>query len=156
MKRWWNLIAAVGRAERGTSAVEFALAAPLLMALLAPVADLGMAFSQQIQVQQSAQAGAQYASSHPWNSHSVTDIANAVTSASALGGIAASPAPSQACGCPTGDAVNWVACNSTCPDGTTAGYFVVVNAKLAYKPTMPYSLLGNAVTLTAQSTVRIQ
>jgi Flp pilus assembly protein TadG len=45
--------------------VEFALAAPLLVGLLVPMADFGIAFSDQIQVQQAAAAGAQYAAFHP-------------------------------------------------------------------------------------------
>src|SRR5438045_3725620 len=61
--------------ERGTSAVEFALAAPVLLALLVPLADFGIAFSEQLQVQQAAQAGAHYAALHPWNSNSATTIA---------------------------------------------------------------------------------
>ena len=82
MQRWSSRLAALMRAERGTAAVEFGLAVPVLVGLLVPVADLGMAFSQQVQVQQSAQAGAQYAALHPWNSNSATAIADAVTAAS--------------------------------------------------------------------------
>lgn len=148
----WRLI----RAAEGTSAVEFALATPIVLALLVPVADLGMAFSQQIKVQQSAQAGAQYAAIHPWNSSSATAIANAVTAASSLTSLTASPAPSQTCGCPTGSAVTSVKCGTTCSDGQSAGYYVVVNAQAPYVPQLPYSLLGSSVTLTAQSTVRIR
>src|SRR5579862_9367009 len=47
---------AVTRATGGTAAVEFALAAPLLLGPLVPAADLGIAFSQNIEVQQAAQA----------------------------------------------------------------------------------------------------
>ena len=154
--RWWARIVAVIRAERGTAAVEFAMAAPILLGLLTPVADLGIAFSEQIQVQQAAQAGAQYALFHPWNSHSVTDISNAVTSASALSGISALPAPQQMCGCPNGSTIKTATCSSTCPDGSVAGYYAVVSAQLPYKPKLPYSLLGSGVTLSAKATVRIQ
>lgn len=144
------------RAEGGVSAVEFAIAAPILMALLVPVVDLGLAYSEQIQVQQAAQAGAQYASFHPWNSNSPTTIANAVTAASTLSGITATPAPSQVCGCPNGSTITSATCNSTCTNGESAGYYVVVNAQLPYTPQLPYSVLGNSVTLTAQATVRIR
>src|SRR5947208_2335247 len=78
--------AAVLRDAAGVSAAEFAIAAPILLGLLVPLGDLGMAFSTQIRVQQSAQAGAQYAAVHPWNSNSSNEIANAVTSASGLAG----------------------------------------------------------------------
>ncbi len=73
---------------KGTSAaLEFALATPLLVALLVPVADLGLAYSEQIRVQQAAQAGAQYAIFHPWSSTSPTAISNAVLAASVVAGV---------------------------------------------------------------------
>ena len=65
IRRWARRLAALVRSDGGTSAVEFALAAPVLLGLLVPMADLGMAFSQQIKVQQAAVAGAQYAALHP-------------------------------------------------------------------------------------------
>jgi Flp pilus assembly protein TadG len=144
------------RSHDGTSVVEFALATPVLLGLLVPLVDLGMAYSQQIQVEQAAQAGALYASVHPWNSGSVNAISNAVAAAGARPGIAASPPPSQVCGCPSGTAVLSYSCNSTCPNGQTAGYYVIVNAQLPYTPALPYSVLGDALTLTAQTTVRIR
>jgi Flp pilus assembly protein TadG len=154
-RRWASRLAALVCGEGGTSAVEFALAAPLLVGLLVPMADLGMAFSQQIKVQQAAAAGAQYAALHPWNSTSATAIANAVTAATTLA-VTASPAPSQSCGCPSSSSVVYAACNSTCSNGQTAGYYVIVNAQSPYIPQLPYSVLGSSVTLTAQSTVRIR
>ena len=85
-------------------------------------------------------------------------IANAVTAATSLT-VTASPAPSQACGCPSSSTVAPVApaaCNSTCPNGQTAGYYVIVNAQSPYTPQLPYSVLGSSLILTAQSTVRIR
>ncbi len=155
LRRAASTLSALMRAKRGVAAVEFALAAPILVGLLLPVGDLGIAFSQRIQVQQAAQAGAQYAGSHPWNTNSPTQIANAVTAAAALSGITATPAPSQVCGCPTGTMVAMAICTSTCTNGQNAGYYVVVNAQRLYKPKLPYSVLGHSLMLTAQSTVRI-
>lgn len=156
MQRSAGCVAGLSRASAGTSAVEFALAAPVLLGLLVPVVDLGMAFSQQIKVQQSAQAGAQYASTHPWSSTSATAIANAVTAASTVPSLTADPAPSQSCGCPTGTAIATAACSSTCSNGQPAGYYVTINAQAPYSPQLPYSVLGSSVTLTAQSTVRVR
>jgi Flp pilus assembly protein TadG len=144
------------RGSEGTAAVEFGLAAPLLLGLLVPIVDLGMACSQRIQVQQSAQAGAQYAAFHPWNTNSPSEIANAARSASTLSGITTTPSPFQVCGCPTGSTVSSANCGSTCANSETAGYYVVVTTELPYTPMLPYSVLGNSVTLTAQSTVRIR
>jgi Flp pilus assembly protein TadG len=143
-------------ARDGTSAVEFAVSAPILLGLLVPVADLGIAYAQRQQVQQAVQAGAQYASFHPWNSNSPTAIANAVSSASTLSNISISPSPYQVCGCPNGSAITSTTCGSTCSNGQTAGYYVVVSAQLPYTPVLPYSTLADQVTLTGQSTVRIR
>jgi len=153
LRRWVGHLASLARAERGNAAIEFALAAPILLGLLVPVADLGIAFSQQIQVQQAAQAGAQYALLHGWSSSAIT---NAVTAATNLPGVSAAPAPSQSCGCPTGTTISAAACASACANGETAGTYVFVNAQSAYTPVLPYSVLGSGVTLTAQSTVRVQ
>ncbi len=149
-------LGSLARAKGGTAALEFALATPLLVALLVPVADLGLAYSEQIRVQQAAQAGAQYAIFHPWSSTSAAAISNAVLAASALSTITASPAPSQTCGCPGGSAITTTSCGSICSDGQSAGYYVTVNARAPYTSAMPYSVLGNSVMLTAQSTVRIR
>jgi Flp pilus assembly protein TadG len=144
------------RSVSGAAAVEFAVAAPILLGLLVPVADLGFAYSTQLQVQQAVQAGAQYASNHPWNSESKGQIARAVTTASQLEGLTATPEPSQLCGCPTGSTISSYSCSSTCPDGAPAGYYVIVNAQYPYAPALPYSVLGTSLVLTAQSTVRTQ
>ena len=156
MKTWWKRFTLIASSQRGTAAVEFALATPIMFALLVPIADLGMAFAEQIQVQQAAQAGAQYAAFHPWNSQSVTKIKSAVTAASRLGSIQPTPDPAQVCGCPNGGGITTATCSSACPDGEAAGYYVVVNAQAPYHTTLPYSILGDSVTLTAQATVRIQ
>jgi hypothetical protein len=46
LRRAANILAALRRAKGGTAAVEFALAAPVLLGLLVPVADLGIAYSE--------------------------------------------------------------------------------------------------------------
>ena len=91
--------------ERGVAAVEFGLAAPILLGALVPVADLGIAFAKQQQLRQAVQAGAQYAASHPWDQNSPADIAGAVTAATPLSGTTVSPAPYQLCGYPDGSAI---------------------------------------------------
>jgi hypothetical protein len=164
IKRWSRRAASLVLARSGTSAVEFAVSAPLLLGLLTPMADLGLAYSQQIQVQQAAQAGAQYASLHPWNSNSSTAIANAVTSATGLTLLpydpvdkpASNPAPYQECRCLDGSTIGLTSCNSVpCADGAYGGYYVIVHAQAAYSPILPYSLLGDLTKFTAQATIRV-
>ncbi|HEX2151610.1 MAG TPA: TadE/TadG family type IV pilus assembly protein [Stellaceae bacterium] len=94
------------RCNRGVEAIEFGLGAPMLLAVLVPVADLGIAFSTQQQLRQAVQAGAQYAAIHPWNQSSPSEIANAVTAATPLSGVTVSPAPYQLCGCPSSSSGN--------------------------------------------------
>jgi Flp pilus assembly protein TadG len=153
LKRSARRLASLMRAEHGNVAIEFALATPILIGLLVPVADVGIAFSQQIQVQQAAQAGAQYAVLHGFSSSA---ISNAVTAATALPGVSAYPAPTSGCGCPTGSTITVAACASVCANGETAGTYVQVHARSAYTPALPYSVFGTGVTLTADAEVRVQ
>ena len=148
-------LAVLRRAEGGVATLEFALAATVLLGLLVPVVDLGQAFSQRVRVEQAVQAGALYASIHPWNSNSPSQIVNAVNSAANLPGLTVA-APTQTCGCPTGTSVTVATCQTTCSNGKTAGYYVSIAAQLPYTPTVPYTVLGNSVTLQAQAFVRIQ
>ena len=92
-----GMIGAV-RDGRGVAAVEFALATPLLATILTVLVDFGFGFYEKMQVKDAAQAGAQYALLYGWDS---TAIQNAVTSASTLSGLTATPAPTNAVGIAT-------------------------------------------------------
>src|SRR5205085_5591402 len=92
-------IGALAHDRRGISAVEFGLAAPVFLAALSPVIDLGMAFSQLIKLRQAAGSGAQYASMNPWSDSSVTYIKDAVNGSTDLTLTWASN-PTEYCGCP--------------------------------------------------------
>ena len=140
-------------ADEGASAVEFGIIAPVLAAVLVPLIDLGLAFYQQMQVDDAAQAGAQYAMAHGWNTSA---IQSAVTGATALATVSATPAPARSCGCPSGTAVAAADCGSTCDDGQSARTYVTVSAQATYTTLIPYPTIGNSVVLSAQSTVRVQ
>src|ERR1700719_1350286 len=78
-------IGALARDRRGVSAVEFGLAAPVFLAALSPLIDLGLAFSQQMRVNQAVEAGAQYAAVNQYNSGTwATQVQHAVTNATTL------------------------------------------------------------------------
>ena len=147
------LLRRLRRCERGVAAVEFGLTAPLLLIVLVPVVDLGIAFAMQQQLQNAAQAGAQYAATQP--SLNASAVAAIVTAATSLSGVIASPAPSSMYGCPTGNGVAPAAKDSTCADGVSARLYAVVSAQVPYSPILPYPLLGGSRTLSAQSTIRI-
>ena len=110
-------------ATGGLAAVEFAIVIPILLAVTIPVCDLGKAFSQQLQVWEAAQAGVQYATA---NGFASTAIQNAVTAATSLSSISATPAPAQSCGCPTGSSVAAAnpavpPCTGLCSNGKQSG-----------------------------------
>lgn len=149
------------RRREGTAAVEFALAAPLLVAILLPMIDLGIAAYKDMQVHDAAQAGAQYAllspdATVPMSSTYSTAIQTAVTNATTLSTISASPAPSTACGCSSGTTVTATACGTPCTGGLNPGVYVTVKAQATYTPLLPFSVFGNSTTLSASSMVRVQ
>src|ERR1051326_1413992 len=100
-------MAALLRGREGNAGMEFGLLAPILGAVLVPVIDIGMGFYQSMQVEDAAQAGAQYAMAHGWNG---TAIQTAVTRATTLSSISASPVPTLGCGCPGNSSVAAAAC----------------------------------------------
>ncbi|MBV9154592.1 MAG: pilus assembly protein, partial [Alphaproteobacteria bacterium] len=139
------------------------LAAPVFLAMLSPMIDLGLAFSQQIRLNQAVDAGAQYASLNPYNSSSwSTNVANAVTNATTLS-IGTPSVSSEACGCPNaantgisggvGTAPNCTP--GACTDGSNPGYYVTISASLTYNSVMPYSIIGSSPTLSSSATVRV-
>src|ERR1051325_5498741 len=127
-------IDALASARPGMSAVEFGLAAPVFLAMLTPVIDLGLAFSEQTRLNQMVEAGAQYATANPYNGSTTTTcdstnpwtacVKSAMTNAqSTLTGITTSVG-SETCGCPnatntsisTGSYGTPPSCSGTCPD----------------------------------------
>ena len=137
----------------GVAAIELSIIAPMLVLALVCTADLGLGIYRNMQVQNAAQAGAEYAVTHGY----VTDsIVSAVQNATALSGISASPAPNQFCGCASATGVTSAACGSTCTGGSAAGTYVTVSALATYRTLLPYPVLPSSFTLTAASTVRIQ
>ena len=125
----------------------------VLCLMVVAVGDLGLGFYSYMQVQTSAQAGAQYAMVHGFNS---TSISNAVTSATSVSGITASPAPQQFCGCVTGTAVTTATCGTVCADGMSAGTYVSAGAVRDYTTLISWPGFAASYHQTATSTVRIQ
>jgi Flp pilus assembly protein TadG len=149
-----GLLAAVD----GVSTIEFAVIASMLATLVIGMLDFGMGLWQQMEVGNAARAGAEYAAKYGYNS---TGIQSAVTSATSLSSISASPAPSEQCGCPTTSAVTFFSpaqsppCNtSTCASGSTPNTYIVVSAQATYTPVVPFPGFTSA-TLTATALARL-
>ena len=140
-------------AEGGASAIEFAFVAGILSMLLLGICDFGLGFWEQMQVANAARAGAEYAIK---NGYDATNIQTAVTNATNLAGVQASPAPSSSCGCPSATSgVTAATCGASCPDGGTAGTFVTVSAQVSYRTLFAWPGISNPMTLASSATVRL-
>jgi Flp pilus assembly pilin Flp len=142
--------------ERGISAIEFGLIAPLIAVLIIGIIDFGMGLWRQMEVADAAAAGAAYAAAKGWNS-TVGGIENAVTGATGFAAITASPAPTWPpwCGCPNGSGVTAATCGSYCSDGSMAGHYITVYAQAPYSTILPWPGIGNPMTLSATAYARV-
>jgi Flp pilus assembly protein TadG len=124
--------------RRGGSLIEFALAAPTLLLLLAGVLNYAMALRVAIAVSDAARAGAQYGSLTPANAADTSGMsAAALNSAPELTGMTATA--SKVCKC----AADSVSCSSTCASGPLDVYAQVTARATAPNwfryPGLPFS-----------------
>ena len=140
-------------AIRGVAAIELAIIAPILLLFMICTIDLGIGIYRNMQVQNAAQAGAQYAIAHGFKANL---ISSAITNATSFSGISADPVPNQFCGCAASTGVANAACGSKCSSGLSAATYVTVSARGAYNTLFPYPVIPNSFTFIAQPTVRIQ
>jgi Flp pilus assembly protein TadG len=138
---------------RGVAAIELAIIAPILLVLLICTIDFGIGIYRNMQVQNAAQAGAEYAIAHGFQASS---ISSAVANATSFSGISADPAPIQFCGCATSTGITNAACGSNCSGGLPAATYVTVSARATHNTLFEYPIIPNSYTFTAQPTVRIQ
>lgn len=150
-----KLIRKLWRANKGSAAVEMGIVFPIFAVLILAVAGYGMAIFQIMMVNYSAQVGVDYAFNNQ-PGFSSGNISNAVTNATGLAAVAATPAPSQFCGCASLTGISNLGsppCTGTCTGGTTAqGLYVSVSAQAAYTPVMP----GITSPISSTQVVRIQ
>lgn len=139
-------------ANEGVSAIEFALVGTILAILCIGLVDVGMGIWKQMEVGNAARAGADFAATKGWYSDK---IKAAVTNATSLSGVAASPAPSTFYGCPSGGSLVAVSAGTICTDGKEAGEYAKVNAQATYTPILPYPGIPNPMTLSATSIARL-
>lgn len=162
----------------GAAAVEFAIVLPLLVMLVLGLVEYGTGLWEAMMVGNAARAGAYYAALKGWSgSNPPANIETAVTSATQLGSILASPVPTQHCFCPSASSglvavpgscsVSPPVCGTcTCSDGVTpAGYYIQVNAQASYSPLVAitglrglgfnFTIANSAITLQATSYARL-
>jgi Flp pilus assembly protein TadG len=118
-------------ATDGLGAVEFGFIAPVLLTILLGILDFGMAFWQQMEISNAADAGAQWGMTNTYNATSITTVAQSATNLSTVSVSSTNP-----CGCASNSGVAGgygtpPSCTA-CPDGTTAHPYIVVNTHMCY------------------------
>ena len=152
---------------RGLGAVELGFIAPVLLTMLLGIFDFGMAFWQQMEIANAADAGAQWGMSNTYSDASIRTVAQSATNLAANVNVSST----NPCGCASNTGVtsgygNPPSC-TTCPDGTAAQTYIVVNTRMCYStlfhwPGLTYCSTADSncsacsstqVALTAQSAV---
>ena len=144
----------------GTALIEFTLFAPLLVVMSIYTMDFGLFFYRQMQVQNAAQAGVDWAmANHIFND---AGIRAAVTNATNYTDISVSTGyPIEQCGCPSSTGVTFTSNTAPAPcpvcGGSVGGLYVTVQTQATWNSFIRYGLFSSATrTLTAQATARIQ
>lgn len=148
-----EIVRGIVRDTGGVAAIEFGLMIPLFSLMAVSVTDIGLAVYRKMQVENAAQAGAQYAIARGFDA---TGITNAVTSATNSTAITVSPSPVQFCGCPTSTGISTVSCGTVCIGGAQAGTYATVSAQATYYTLINYQFVADTYSYNAQSTARLQ
>lgn len=136
----------------GSAGVEFALLAPMLLLLFAGLVDVSRLISQTMQVRAAAQAGADWAQRNGWNA---AGVQTAVTSATTLKSITATPAPTLIRACVAAGQITPTTA-ATCSAGGTPGEFVSVRASAPFKGVVPWPGVVLPSSLGASAMVRVR
>jgi Flp pilus assembly protein TadG len=163
-----DLMSRFRSSRRGSAAVEFAVACPVLILMIGGAADYGLAQCQRSQLALAVAAGAEYAyytGAGVITSNITTVIQStfsSVTSQQSAVSVAYSsvtpgvPSPGWYCITGSGPSVTSSSSGTVCTDGTSAGYYISMKATYTNTGIMN-GFLGLAnLPMTEQATVKIQ
>lgn len=161
MKR---LLATLPADERGTSAVEMGLVAPILALLTVGMIDLSEGFSEKLELEQVAHRSVERVMNGRISTGDFTAMSNSLkTEAAAQAGVAASAVTvTRFLECTTSGGATTTAASFTdpCPTGATTARYVSVSISKVYTPFFLsykfHSRSANTYTLTGAAAVRIQ
>jgi Flp pilus assembly protein TadG len=139
------------RDQRGVTAIEFAVIAPVMIGMFVSISDFGLGLYTQVQLANAAQSGAAYAMQKGYNSDTMKTVAQASTR---LTGVTV--ATSQFCGCPSATGVTVTSCTASCGDGLTAGTFAQVIASKTYSTLLSYPGIPSTINMSETATARTQ
>jgi Flp pilus assembly protein TadG len=142
------------RCERGTSAVEFAILAPVMIFLAIGMIDVGRYTYYAILAANAARAGAQYGAQDLAHVEQITQIESAATTDGAsLPNWFFSPAPACKVSVNNG---TMTACPSGGTTPTTGSvYYMQVNVSGTFNTLVPYPGIGKTFSVSGSSTMRV-
>lgn len=131
--------------DRGASAVEFAMIAPVMVIMLTGLLDYALAALHRMELESAARSGAQYAMI---DSSDTSVIETTVQNSTNLDVADMTVTITEFCECSDGSSVD---CSGTCVSGDVRGY-MQISASYDYSP----FILPGTMTLTGESTIRTQ
>ncbi len=146
-RRWRALMAC----DRGISAVEFALTAPFLMALMLGMMDFGAAGIHRMQMANSVRAGLQYAMVRRPLEGDLSAIEAAVDNAAPAASGPRTRTVALYCQCPDGTAT---ACSATCATGDRSSYVSIVMQE-QYQMILGLPFADNQITMRTEGAVQL-
>lgn len=137
----------IAQDRRGVVAIEFAVAAPLLVLLLTATVEIGFAARAYFMAADAASNGATYAALNGWDT---TKISAAMVASSTRMVISPNLTKAPYCGCPGATGVVSATCGATCGDGLLARRYADVTASVTRVSIFPkVTKLPNLVSATA-------
>jgi len=160
--RLWLLARAIRGDSRANAAVEFALAAPILIALGFGAFDYGSAYVEGVRLSGAARAGAQQAlyDVRNWQDEdliersALEEYAGRPLTQSEMSTMSVSASSLAFCACQAGADLD---CSAICPDGSSPGRFVRVSLSRSVPLTLPYPWENSGSTPVAgEAVVRVR
>ena len=151
-----DLLSRFGASRRGVISVEFALAAPILVALAIAGFDFARGFQQKHRLAGAAQAGAQLAvqRDRSFDEVEIADVVQRVRDEADDDELALTVNARYYCLCP-GTTVE-VACNATCAVSRPPSSYVEIAVQQNFDLIFHYPGLSNPYTLQTMSTMRVR
>lgn len=157
--------------RRGVATIEFALLSVLFFFVMTAGLDIGMWYQQRLRLDSALEQGAMIA----FNSRTSVDQAAIGTYVAAAAKLSSAPVvtvgcnggsancvnSSRTCTCVSGPAptptYTAMTCNSTCADGSLAGYYMNIKAVATSSTVLvPAAMLGGNMVQTRSAVVRLQ
>ncbi len=148
MIKWPKIISRLFGATDGTSAVEFALIAPVFLLVLVGIIDLGAVIRDKVELNNAAATAARYVLNENYSESNLVSVA---TSGSALDANDITATVSTVCGCSGGVSAQ---CGSVCTDGQAPGTYMLVDLTKVSTMILPYPGFGD-MTINGQSRMRL-